>query len=425
MWHVYFKELLELIRDKKTLFFVIALPLIVFPILFGIMAVFITNATINEQQKVLRYTIINEANAPEYSKAMLYHRDFKITNMQAVFNTTGSNQGSNIKEGQQLPISYTEQLEQKITQAINLKQVDVVIYIPDDYTKTNVHQKQSQWKLYFNNAAQISFVEQKVNKVFKRYIKQLRTEQLTTLNISNQRYELLNAPIKLKAISTAAQRESVGEQIGGIIPYMLILLCLTGAMYPAIDIGAGEKERGTLETLLLTPMSRMALVIGKFFTIVTTALVTALITVGSFLFWSYFIGKVIGIKEISNIITSIAVLDVFYMFIMLIPVAAIFAGIVLALSIYAKSYKEAQNYMAPLTMVVFIPVMVAMLPGVELDSFWALIPIANVALAIKEVLKGTIETITVLYIFCSSSIFAMLSLWFCITYFKKESVLFR
>ncbi len=421
MWHVYTKELLELLRDKKTLFFVIALPLIVFPLLFGIMALFVTNATLAEQQKVLRYSIINESNAPEYSKAMLYHRDFKKTNIKLL-------EKNNSPDGKALKlagVTYSKALEKEISNAINQQQIDVVIFIPHDYIKDNIDQKQSQWRLYFNNAAQISFVQQKINKVFKRYTQEITEDQLASLNISKERFKLLTAPVKLTTINTAKQRESVGEQIGGIIPYMLILLCLTGAMYPAIDIGAGEKERGTLETLLLTPMSKTALVLGKFITIVTTAITTALITVGSFIFWSYFIGKMLNIKEISNIIEAIALFDVLSMVAMLIPVAAIFAGIVLALSIYAKSYKEAQNYMAPLTMVAFIPVMVAMLPGVELDGIWAIIPIANVALAIKEILKGTIETSAVLYIFTSSTVFAMLSLWFCTRCFKKESVLFR
>ena len=83
----------------------------------------------------------------------------------------------------------------------------------------------------------------------------------------------------LETVNTADEQENIGELIGGFIPYILIPLILTGAMYPAIDIGAGEKERGTLETLLLTPISRFSLVLGKFFTILVTGLITAAITV--------------------------------------------------------------------------------------------------------------------------------------------------
>ncbi len=203
-------------------------------------------------------------------------------------------------------------------------------------------------------------VKQKVNKVFDTYVKDLRLEHLTELGLSIiEQYELLKTPIKLESIDTADQRENFGEKVGGFIPYMLIILCLTGAMYPAIDLGAGEKERGTLETLLLTPIARLSLVLGKFLTIMTTSITTALITVSSLVFWSYLIGKITEVKQVSEIMAAVGLADVILMILMLVPISAIFAALVLAISIYARSYKEAQNYMGPLTMVTFMPVMVA------------------------------------------------------------------
>lgn len=416
MWQVYFKELLELVRDKKTLFFVIALPLVVFPVLFGFMALFIVNVTIEEQKKVLKYVIINAEKAPDYNKAMAYHRDFKAVSPQEIHPLLNNFKPEETK---------SSLIEESIYRAINEQKVDVVIYIPSNYSPELTQSKQSGWTLYFNNAAQINFIEKKINKVFRIYIDKLRTEHLEHLDIAMNTYELLQTPIRLNIENTAKQRENFGEKIGGFIPYILILLCLTGAMYPAIDIGAGEKERGTLETLLLTPISRISLVLGKFFTILTTAITTTLITISSFVFWSYFIGKIVGIREISDIIILVSFIDICFMIGMLLPISAIFSGLVLAISIYAKSYKEAQNYMAPLTMVTFIPVMVAMLPGIKLDSFWAFVPVSNVALAIKEILKGTIDTVTIFYIFSSTAVFAVMALWFCVYCFKKESVLFR
>lgn len=400
MWQVYVKELLELLRDKKTLFFVIALPIIIFPVMFGFMALVIANVAIDEQQKVLNYAIINGDQAPEFNQAMIYHRDFNKVDLELSD-------------------------ENKIREAITNNQVNVVLKIPADFSLINIKLKQANWTLYFNNASQINSVKQKVNKVFDTYVKDLRLEHLKELGLSEQQYQLLKKPIKLTTVNTADQRENFGEKVGGFIPYMLIILCLTGAMYPAIDLGAGEKERGTLETLLLTPISRASLVLGKFFTIMTTSITTALITVSSLVFWSYLIGKITQVKQVSEIMAAVGLADVFLMVLMLVPIAAIFSALVLAISIYAKSYKEAQNYMGPLTMFTFMPVMIAMLPGIKLDSFWAFVPISNVALAIKEILKGTIEGSTVFYIFSSTAVFALLALWFCTHWFKKEAVLFR
>ena len=400
MWQVYFKELLELARDKKTLFFIIALPIIIFPVLFGFMALVIVNVAIDEQKKVLNYAIINGDKAPEFNQAMIYHRDFKKVDLEFID-------------------------EQAIHNAISANKVNLVLKIPDDFSLLSTKEKQAHWVIYFNNASQMNSVKQKVNKVFDTYVKDLRLEHLTELGLSIEQYELLKTPIKLESIDTADQRENFGEKVGGFIPYMLIILCLTGAMYPAIDLGAGEKERGTLETLLLTPIARLSLVLGKFLTIMTTSITTALITVSSLVFWSYLIGKITEVKQVAEIMAAVGLADVILMILMLVPISAIFAALVLAISIYARSYKEAQNYMGPLTMVTFMPVMVAMLPGISLDSFWAFVPVSNVALAIKEILKGTIEASTVFYIFSSTAVFALLALWFCTHWFKKEAVLFR
>lgn len=400
MLQVYLKELLELVRDKKTLFFVIALPIIIFPVMFGFMALVIANVAIDEHKKVLNYAIVNGDKAASFDQAMIYHRDFK-----------------------KVELALTD--EQSIRDAISHDQVSVVIKIPDNFDLNNTKQKQAVWTLYFNNASQINSVKQKVDKVFDTYVNNNRVEHLTELGLTSAHYELLKTPIKLKTINTADQRENFGEKVGGIIPYLLIILCLTGAMYPAIDLGAGEKERGTLETLLLTPVSRLSLVLGKFFTIVTTSITTAIITVTSLVFWSYLIGKLTNIKQISEIIASVGIADFMLMILMLVPISAIFAALVLSISIYAKSYKEAQNYMGPMTMVTFMPVMIAMLPGIKLDSFWAFVPISNVSLAIKEILKGTMQVEVIFYIFLSTLIFALLALWFCTYCFKRESVLFR
>ena len=407
MWQVYRKELLELVRDRKTLFFMIALPLIVFPIIFGIMGLVVANVAIDEKKKVLNYALVNGDRAPKFTEAMFYHRDFKLTEINL----------SN---------------EQEIRTAILQQQVDFVIKINEDYQadsdlpnadKPNL--KAPTWQLFFNNSSQINSVRQKVEKVFTPYLAQIRERQLAQLSLSEQQYQLLAKPVVLKVVNTADERENFGEQVGGFLPYLLIMLCLTGAMYPAIDIGAGEKERGTLETLLLTPISRTALVMGKFFTVMTTSAISALVTISSLVFWGYIVGKVFQVDAVGRILASVGGFDFVLMLFMLIPVAAIFAALALAISIYARSFKEGQNYMSALSMLGFVPVMMAMLPGIELKGTWAYVPVTNVALAIKEILKGTIEYSAMFGIFISSLVFAVIAVGFCVHWFKKESVLFR
>ena len=205
----------------------------------------------------------------------------------------------------------------------------------------------------------------------------------------------------------------------------MFILCLQGAMLPAADIGAGEKERGTLETLLLSPVDRHSIVMAKFLTIATAGLTSALVTVVSMGIWALVVSIQMPMGPVVEFISAIDWFDFLLVFLMLIPVVATFASLLLALSIYARSFKEAQGYMSPLMIVVFLPIIVTLVPGIELKGIWAWIPLTNVALAIKELVKGTMDYVQLVGIFGSSVILAGALLAFCVYWFKQEKVLFR
>ena len=248
---------------------------------------------------------------------------------------------------------------------------------------------------------------------------------LSQLGVDPANLTAILKPVELTRVNTAEQRENIGESMGAILAYALVLLCLSGAMYPAVDMGAGEKERGTLETLLICPVSRTAIVLGKFLTVLTTALMTALITVVSLGVWGGIISAFADLSKVSEALASITIVDLMLMFSLLLPTAAIFAALLLAISIYARTFKEAQNYMSPLTILVIVPLMIAMAPGMELDVTTALIPLTNIALAIKELLKGTADYGLLALIFASTTALAGALIAFCVHWFQQEKVLFR
>jgi sodium transport system permease protein len=219
-------------------------------------------------------------------------------------------------------------------------------------------------------------------------------------------------------------REVLGERVGGMLPYLFIIFCFMGALYPAIDLGAGEKERGTLETLLLAPIPRYQIVLGKFFVIFTTGVTAALLCLTS-------LGVMLAAKgqeitgELGEVIASVSVVDLVLIAAMLIPTAAMFAALLLSVSIYAKSFKEASAYCGPLNFLVIVPALIAMLPIVKLDWYWAMVPITNISLAIKELIKGTMNYEMLIAILGSSVIIAGAFLFFCTRWFEREAVLFR
>lgn len=400
MWQVYFKELKELMRDKKTLIFVILLPIFIFPVIFGVMGLVLSSTTNTAMQAEHRYVIVNPEQAPQFADALFYHKNFK-------------------------QIKTDKTADADLIAAIRNDEFDVAIIIPTDFSAKRLAAEQSQWQIIYNQSSQFDFMYRYFSELMTTFSEQLQRETLTQLNVDPAKLAAIIKPVEVQKVDTAAKRENIGEKFGALIAYILIPLCLLGASYPAIDMGAGEKERGTLETLLICPISRVSIVLGKFFTVLTTGLVGALITVGSFGLWGAIIGSFAGMAVVQEAMSAIAITELILIFSLLLPISAVFAALLLAISIYARTFKEAQNYISPLSIMIFLPLVAAMMPGVELTTKTALVPIMNVALAIKELIKGTADYGLLALIFGSTILLASIAIGFCVHWFQQEKVLFR
>ena len=110
-------------------------------------------------------------------------------------------------------------------------------------------------------SSQLDMIDKYFNELLRTYSKTLQLAKLDSLGVSAEKVDALLQPVKLEKVNTAESRENLGEKLGGWIAYLLVPLCFMGCSYPAIDIAAGEKERGTLETLLICPISRSSLVL--------------------------------------------------------------------------------------------------------------------------------------------------------------------
>ncbi|MGQ8364042.1 ABC transporter permease [Glaciecola sp. 1036] len=401
MWQILKKELLEITRDRKTLFFMIALPILIFPLLIGGVIYLGASAASDAKAKSLDFAVItNVANVELADK------------LAAVDNL-------NLIELTQTPSS-----DEEIAQLIKSGELDFVLKIPDNYGDDLLNSGQILITLYLN-AAQLNFVQERLDEITKEISERNQKAAFEILGVSPEVQTGLLEPIKIERENVADQRETIGATIGGMIPYFLFILCLQGAMIPAGDIGAGEKERGTLETLLLSPISRTQIVLGKFLTLCVAGVTSALVTVLSIAIWSLVVSQGFQIEKVAEFMSSIDLIDFLLVFFMLVPIVAIFSASLLSLSIYARSYKEAQGYMSPLIFVVLVPVMIALMPGIELKGVYAWIPLTNVALAIKELVKGTMDYFQLLAIFGSSVLLAGALLYFCVYWFNREKVLFR
>lgn len=397
MWTVYIKEMLELLRDKKTFIFTVLVPIVAMPLIFGGFGYLTSSMFKKSEHAELSYAMFGKDNAPALAQRFAAETSFREVALAR---------------------------EDDIKAAIDADQIKFALVIPPGLGAELAAHRQAGVVLHYNNAVAVDLTRKRVVAIIDEHNAALREEALSAMKMSRSELRYALNPIRLEEISTAGNRERMGAVVGGFLPYILLMVCLMAAMYPAIDLGAGEKERGTLETLLLAPIARTQLVLAKFLVLFTVGLTSALLMVASMgallsAFGQHFEGS------LAQMVRAIGALDLFMVALMLVPTAAIFASILLSISIYAKSYKEAAGMISPLMMLVIVPIVIAMLPGVELNWFWSMVPLTNVSLAMKELVKGTMDYRMFFAILLSTTVIAGALLAWCRWWFTREQVLFR
>lgn len=397
MWTIYLKELLELARDRRTFFFTVFIPVFAMPLIFAGFG-FLSSSMFKQASTAdMAYAIFGKEHAPQLAERFAREKGFHEITLAS---------------------------PDEIKAAIAAERIKFALVIPPGLNDRLSTLQQGAIQLHYNSAATVDLTRKRVQSVIGNENRALREHALSAFNLNQRQLAFALDPITLEDHSTADKREQMGAVVGGMLPYVLLMVCLMAAMYPAIDTGAGEKERGTLETLLLAPVSRTAIVLAKFLMLFTVGLTSALLMIVSVGLLLHFFGHAIG-GDVVQMVRAIGPLDLAMVALMLVPTAAIFAAILLSLSIYAKSYKEAAGLISPLMLVTIMPTLVALLPGVELNWKWAMVPLTNVALAMKELVKGTMDYRMFSVILLSTTLTAGLLLALCRWWFNREQVLFR
>ena len=391
---VYHKELTDTLRDRRTLVSMIVVPMIVIPgLMFGLTEVSMkmVNRARSERATVM---ILGAAHAPELVARLRATPLLEILPARSDFAARIADK--ELRAAIEVPPGFESALAGPPGTAPPTVRIS--------YHEGEIRSEQAL---------------RKIQNVLEAYRNEVVAARLAARDLST---EILQPFVPAPANVAPAARVS-GAALGGFIPYIIILLTLTGAMYPAIDVTAGEKERGTIETILASPVSRGSLAGGKFLTVLSTAMGTALLSLLSLSLSARFTsgeGRALQVFAL-----ELSAQGVIAMLVIMVPVAVMFSGVLLAIALNAKSYKEAQSYITPLMIVVIMPAVAAMLPGVELNTRLALVPILNVSLASKELVAGIYDWSVIAVIFSSSCVYAGLALAAAIAAFRRESVLFR
>src|SRR5215475_10262924 len=305
------------------------------------------------------------------------------------------------------------------------KEVPAVVEIPAGFDKSVADQKELAVNIYnYSGDLKSEIAAGKVDTALKAYRDSVVKDRLEARSMP----VAILTPFEVKQHNVAPPEKSGAALFfGGFIAYIVVFLCLNGGMHPAIDLTAGEKERGTMETILSSPISRAHLVFGKFLLVLTTALSTAALSVISmgisFALVHAFQAKAVEAGK-EGMTMHIGIGAALSVFIMAIPLAVLFSSIQLMIASFAKTYKEAQTYLVPLIFIVIIPAIAAMLP-IDLSAKLSLVPILNVSLLCKELVIGTYHGNFIAIIFTSTCAYAAVALFLAVKMFQRESVLFR
>jgi sodium transport system permease protein len=387
---VYRKELRDMLRDKRTIRSMVIIPVIAFPLLFWGISKVMTSVMGEAATETAPIMVNGGTDSPKVLAALR-----KLPGIQL--------------------LPYQDDAKQEVSD----KKIRAVVEIPNDIDTVATGSQSKQVSIgYYENDVKSEMTRDKLQKFFDDYRDGVARAALIARGMSPEILE----PFKVQVKNVAPPAKVSAAIFGGWIPYLIIIFSFTGAMYPAMDLTAGEKERGTLETILSSPVSRTDLVIGKFLMVMTASVVTAVLSLASV----GFAGRhMMSGAQQQTMNLSISPSTVIAVAVILLPLTVLFASMLLAVALLAKSYREAQTYVSPLVFVAIAPAIIGALPGVELNWKTALVPILNTSLVSKEVIGGTYHWTTMLVVFGMTCVYAAISLGAAIYMFNREDVLFR
>ncbi len=389
---VFKKEITEILRDRRTLAVMILLPLILYPAILLIGSQVGMRIAQTQQEKV-------------FSVAFAFPE--------------------------------SEELEALVSDGFD--DYRLTVHRPDDvpaalesgeimaYTTRTVEHGQDLYTVYYRSSSQDSeTASRRLWSVLEDYRSQLAREEIRGAGLDP---DLVMESISFTLSDQAREEETAGRFLGMILPLILILGLVTGAMYPAIDVTSGEKERGTLETLLTLPLSNLELMGGKYLAVSLVAVLSgllnfiSLILVGVFMLSSLSAQAPEGTAPLQ--FDGAALIGPFLATLLTVIVFAFFvSALILCVTSLARSFKEAQNFMTPILLLFMFPAYLPMIPDIQLTPVMATVPVANIALLIRDVLLQNVQPGLMALVLASNLAYTLLAVAVLSKIYHSEKILF-
>jgi sodium transport system permease protein len=432
---IFSRELRDQLRDRRTLFTVVVMPLILYP-LMGMAMLQVAQFMREYPTKVW---IVGEENLPaetplikdgELNPEYVNEKDRNLLQLsfssenniefQSIFRDFRTRPGM-----KRAPALVDEMIEREMKE----RKLDLAVFIPSKFDSQDPESgnKLPEIFLFQNTANDKSRIG--VER-FARALDEWKTA-FVTKSLSDVGVSITKAQgFRVNLTDVADQSGKKAAAWSKILPFIVMIWCLTGAFYPAIDLVAGEKERGTFETLLSSPAERSEIAIGKLLTVMTFSIATSILNLLSMGVTGLFVvarlgasnpiggGMPIGAPPLSSI---------GWLLLALIPISALFSAIALAAAAFARSSKEGQYYLVPLMMISMPLMMVPMLPGAQLDFGTSLIPVSGLMLMLRGLIEGQYTECAQFFgpVCAVTLVCCWLSVRWAVHQFNSETVLFR
>lgn len=380
---VYQKELLEISRDRRTLISMIVVPLVAIPLMLNLVNKFMSSREKQALGESLTLGVFSESKVPTVLAAL------KAAGFQPV-------------------------AKDDLRGAVERKEVAAAIEETQDASGVHI-------SVYVDRTRQASDI---AGDKIRAALDKLKTDTVRASLRGSGLSEKILTPFTTQRVNVASEKKMSGLIFGSALGYIVILLMFTGAMYPAIDMTAGEKERRTLEAVLSSPGGRMEIVFGKVAATATAAFITAVLTLGSMAYSFRFSAKSAQTQEVFQMAPP-EISSLLMALVVVLPTAMMAASLMVAIALFAKSYKEGQSYLTPVVMLAAFPAVAGMLPGVELTPALALIPIFNVCQLVKQIFLGDFSRVAFGVACAANLAYSAIAFAIAARIFKNEGVLFR
>jgi ABC-2 type transport system permease protein/sodium transport system permease protein len=411
LWRFARKELREILRDKRTVLTLVLMPLLLYPLLtVAFRQFFLTSFAATsrpqvrvgvapgEEAEVLGHLLeFGRADRPRPASAGVPKGNPPPVGLYASTALEEDLRARRIELGVRLPhaAGLAEPLDRDGPSALT-RPVLVELVVLDGSEASRAALEDIQARLTASGAA------------------------ILRMRLSLAERRVVPMPIDPVVTRLPADQKPDGSTLATLIPLILLLMTITGAVYPAIDLTAGERERGTLEVLMAAPVPRVGLLLAKYVAVLTVALLTALANLGMMTVTILASGLgplLFGERGLTPafVLSMLGLLLLFALF---------FAGVLLAVTSFARSFKEAQAYLIPLMLLSLVPGVMALMPGLSLDGLVAVTPLLNIVLLSRTLFEGTATASTAAVVVLSTLLYAFGAVVLAARMFGAEAVLY-